>query len=123
MNDPMERIMRDALDRAHIRYRTDDGGGNPYGLDFHLLDHDLHIEVKQFHSDRIAAQMARAPNVIVAQGRPAVEWLAKLIAPEQPVAEPVEGLPMVGRMKRADAAALVFSMMTPPDVEQSEGKS
>lgn len=42
------------------------------GLDFYLPDLDIYIEVKQFHSDRIAKQMARRPNVIAIQGRGAV---------------------------------------------------
>lgn len=79
MTDPMERLIADALDGAGIAYTTDCGGGNPVGLDFYLPDADLHIEVKRFHTDRIAEQMSRAPNVIVAQGKPAVEYLAGLI--------------------------------------------
>lgn len=79
MNDPMEQLIRDALSGAGIRFQTDDGGGNPRNLDFYLPDLDLHIEVKQFHSERVAEQMARAENVIVAQGKDAVIWLARLI--------------------------------------------
>lgn len=77
--DPMERLVSEALDRARIKYATDEGGGNPCGLDFHLTDFDIHIEVKRFHSDRVADQMRRAENVIVAQGETAIRWLAELI--------------------------------------------
>lgn len=77
--DPMERIIEQALLDVGLRYVTDQGGGSPHNLDFHLIDHDVAIEVKQFHSDRIGAQLARTPNVIVAQGRGAVELLARAI--------------------------------------------
>ncbi len=79
MNDPMELILAAALDRAGIAYTTGDGGSNAVGLDFHLTDADVHIEVKQMHTPRIAEQMSRAPNVIAVQGRAAVEWLAGVI--------------------------------------------
>lgn len=76
-NDPMEGMIRAALTRAGIRFV--EGDRNPARLDFYLPEFDLYIEVKQFHSDRIAGQMARAENVIVAQGSKAVEALAALI--------------------------------------------
>ena len=79
MNDPLEQLLADTLDAAGIRYLTGDGGHNRAGLDFYLPDQDLHIEVKRFHSDRIAGQMARAPNVIAVQGEASVRWLADLL--------------------------------------------
>lgn len=85
LHDPMEQIIAEALTRAGIEFVTDEGGGNPAGLDFYLPAADLHIEVKRFHSPRVADQMSRAPNVICAQGEAAVNWLAKLIA--TPLAE------------------------------------
>ena len=78
MSDPMEQIIAEALDAAGVSYSTDEGGGNPSGLDFRLHN-GIEIEVKQFHSDRIGAQMARADNVIAVQGRAAVEYFASLI--------------------------------------------
>jgi hypothetical protein len=74
----MEAAIRSALSDAGIRFVED--GNNPAHLDFYLPDFDLYIEVKQFHTDRISEQMSRAPNVIVAQGREAVTWLANLIS-------------------------------------------
>lgn len=79
MNDPMEAMVAAALDEAGIRYLTGEGGKNPSGLDFLLPDFGLEIEVKQFHSDRIAAQMARAENVIAVQGKDAVAFLCRLL--------------------------------------------
>ncbi|MDO7841055.1 helix-turn-helix domain-containing protein [Sphingomonas immobilis] len=77
--DPMERLIEAALIDAGIRYETDQGGGTSHRLDFHLPDYDVAIEVKRMHSDRTGAQMARAPNVIVAQGEVAVRFLAAAI--------------------------------------------
>ena len=77
--DPMEQLIEEALIDAGIRYETGHGGSTSHHLDFDLPDHGVAIEVKQFHSPRIAEQMARAHNVIVAQGRPAVMFLADAI--------------------------------------------
>jgi len=79
LHDPLEEQVAQALDLAGIRFVTGEGGGNPTGLDFYLPAADLHIEVKQMHSERIAGQMARAPNVIAVQGAAAVAWLAEML--------------------------------------------
>lgn len=76
--DPIEQIIADALDNAGIAYVTDHGGGNPSGLDFRIAN-GIEIEVKRFHSDRIAEQMSRAENVIAVQGIEAARWLAGII--------------------------------------------
>lgn len=77
--DPMEQIIFDALCAIGEPFTRQ--GENGQTLDFYLPDRDIHIEVKQFapENDRIARQMRRAPNIILAQGRPAVEMLARLI--------------------------------------------
>jgi len=79
MEDPMEKLIADALTFAGIPFTREGQKGAVHTLDFHLPESDVYVEVKQFHSDRISDQMARAPNVIAAQGRPAVEFLARLI--------------------------------------------
>jgi hypothetical protein len=78
MNDPMEKLIADALNDAGISYVTGEGGHNPSGLDF-KLSNGIEIEVKRMHSDRIAEQMSRAENVIAVQGKEAVEFFAKLL--------------------------------------------
>ncbi|MEN2711409.1 hypothetical protein [Sphingomonas sp. VL_57B] len=75
-NDPMGRLIAEALQDARIEYETEERFPH---LDFYLPDADLYIEVKRMHSARISYQMARVENVIVAQGRGAVEVLAALI--------------------------------------------
>jgi hypothetical protein len=79
LHDPLEQIIATALDDAEMDYVTDEGGGNQSRLDFRLLCSGVEIEVKRFHTPRIAAQMSRAENVIVAQGEGAVRFLAELI--------------------------------------------
>ena len=77
--DPMEQHIEFALREIYEPFETDIGGGNEAGLDFYLPSKGVHIEVKRFHSPRIAEQMSRADNVIVAQGEEAVRYLAYLI--------------------------------------------
>lgn len=85
--DPMEEMVGRALAAAGVRFTTPaetrPAPGSSHTLDFHLLDYDLYIEVKQFHSDRIAEQMSRAPNVIAIQGRAAAEWFCRAINGEK----------------------------------------
>lgn len=83
MSDPVEQIIADALDYCHVEYVRE---REPERLDFYLPRWKLHIEVKQFHSDRIAEQMSRAPNVIAVQGIEAARWLAAAIK-DDPQAE------------------------------------
>lgn len=88
-DDPMEMIIEMALRDAHIRFsRESRNAGRPQrpedvSLDFYLPDIDVYIEVKQFHSARTAAQLSQADNVILAQGRYAVEALGRLIRGRQ----------------------------------------
>lgn len=73
--DPMEQMIQDALEDGCIAYRRD----HVSRLDFFLPDLNVHIEVKRMHSDRIAKQMSRAPNVIAVQGLEAVQMMARLL--------------------------------------------
>lgn len=76
-SDPMEALIFDALTDAGERFVHE--GGEARGLDFYLPDRDVYIEVKRMHSPRISEQMARAANVIAAQGPAAVQMLATAI--------------------------------------------
>ena len=83
--DPMERLIEEARTQAGLNFTMEDrNSGRPsqdgdISLDFHLVDVDIYIEVKQFYSERTGRQLAQAENVIVAQGRRAVELLAGAI--------------------------------------------
>lgn len=76
--DPMEVMVLKALHASGEPFEH--GPAVEAHLDFHLPNRGVHIEVKQFHSDRIAGQMARVENVIVAQGAKAVGYLASLLS-------------------------------------------
>jgi hypothetical protein len=102
--DQMEQIIEAALIDSGEAYSTDRGGENAARLDFYLPRLDLHIEVKRMHSPRIADQMARALNVIAAQGEPAVRYLAGLIRRIDKVSAPTP--PPVSSVSVAELEAL-----------------
>lgn len=77
--DPMEQIIHDALVDTKIRFVQEGTPGHDQRLDFLLVDHGVHIEVKRMYTDRIAEQMATQPDIIVAQGEKAVRLLARAI--------------------------------------------
>ena len=77
-NDPMERMIASSLKQAGIAFISEVQDGNPSGLDFRL-GNGIEIEVKRFHSPRIADQMSRADNVIAIQGELAVKFFAELL--------------------------------------------
>lgn len=79
ITDPIEAIVAEALSKAGIRYLHENDRKGDLALDFYLPELDTYIEVKQFHSDRIARQMAQAPNVIAIQGRDAAKAFAAMI--------------------------------------------
>ena len=81
-DDPMEHIVREALRRARIKF-VEEEDPRARALDFYLPEADVHIEVKQFHTDRIAEQMGRVPNIIAIQGVVAAELFAALITKEE----------------------------------------
>ena len=78
MTDPMEKIVREALTKAHVKF-VEEEDLRALGLDFYLVDQGVHIEVKQFHTERINTQIQRAHNVIVIQGIEAAQYFASLL--------------------------------------------
>lgn len=75
MIDPVEQLIADALTDQKVRFDHD----NDQHLDFYLIDYDVYIEVKQYHSARITKQMARVDNVIVIQGMKAAKTFITLM--------------------------------------------
>ena len=69
--DPIEKIVREALDSAGVIYGRDDP------LDFECGG--FAVEVKQFHSERTIRQLADRTDVILVQGRAAAEAFARLV--------------------------------------------
>lgn len=78
-HDPLERILEQALIDAGIRYQLETERSHDHGLDFHLPDHDIAIEVKAMHTPRVERQLERYRDVILLQGRKSVEAFAHLI--------------------------------------------
>ena len=74
--DPLEAAVEDALVFCGVPFNRDD---HDSGLDFHLPRTGIYIEVKAFHTPRIADQMSRRPNVIAVQGMQAVRALCEMI--------------------------------------------
>ena len=71
MEDPIEKIVCEALNSIGVTYRRDDP------LDFEC--EGFAIEVKQFHSERTIRQLKDRTYVILVQGREAAEAFARLV--------------------------------------------
>lgn len=76
--DELERQVAEALDEAGITYLHESEGGTN-GLDFYLPKKGVYIEVKKFYSERVLNQMKQADNVIVLQGKEAVNFFTQFI--------------------------------------------
>lgn len=73
-NDPIERIVADALRAAGIEFTA------PFdGPDFQLTGIGVAIECKQFFTMRIVKQMQASPDIIVIQGVKAAETFAAIL--------------------------------------------
>ena len=80
ITDPLEKSLASALDDAGIEYvHESEHGNHNNGLDFYLPKYGVYIEVKQYHSERVSEQMKRHEEVIVIQGKSAVNYFASLI--------------------------------------------
>lgn len=81
--DPVEREVRSALAIRGVDF-VEEEDPRAKNLDFYLPDYDLHIEVKQFHTERSNEQLSRAPNVILIQGMGAASAFATLLNGDRP---------------------------------------
>ena len=78
--DPIEQIIERGFIAACLPYETErehHPGREP--LDFYLPTLGVYVEVKQFHTPRIEAQMARAKNVIAIQGEAAARAFVRML--------------------------------------------
>ncbi len=77
ISDPVELEIARALDSIGVKWTNDEVIAKR--LDFYLLDYDVYIECKAYHSQRILGQMGRVPNIIVVQGLSAAKCFAAMI--------------------------------------------
>jgi hypothetical protein len=77
-SDHLEKKVAKALDESNISF-VHESEDKDQRIDFRLPDHDICIEVKQFHADRIARQLAPYDNVILLQGTKAVNFFEGII--------------------------------------------
>lgn len=78
ITDPVEQVIARALAYKGIEF-VHDSQENTRNLDFYLPVHDVYIECKRFHSQRLNEQMSRANNVIAIQGMKAAVLFAKML--------------------------------------------
>lgn len=76
--DHLEEMVGRALFDAGIKFIHDSQGGGQR-LDFFLPKHDIYIEIKQYHSDRISEQLMLRNNIIVLQGINSVKCFVSLL--------------------------------------------
>lgn len=89
-SDGLERQLGEALTKAGIRF-VHESQNKAQGLDFYLPDHDVYIEVKRYHAERIERQMASKDNVIAIQGKPSLDFFIKHLLAQllQPLPTPL----------------------------------
>jgi hypothetical protein len=78
-SDHLEKQLADCLKAAQVQYRHESLVPGQR-LDFYLPDFDVYIEVKQFYSDRLTEQLKAHDNVILLQGRKAVDAFARCLS-------------------------------------------
>jgi len=76
MNDPIDEMVKAALDNCGVPYRRDDP------LDFEC--EGFAIEVTQFYTPRKIKQLEGRDDVIFVQGRSAAKAFVKLLQKERP---------------------------------------
>ncbi len=83
MENPVEKIVADALIMAGISYKqnieTVTAEGKSHSIDFYLPNFNLWIEVCQFYTPRKIEQLSTLSNAILIQGKNAALAFAKLI--------------------------------------------
>lgn len=77
--DFLEEKIGKSLDNAGIPF-VHESENKEQELDFYIPHLNVYIEVKQYHAPRISQQLERQENVIVLQGKRAVDVFCTLIA-------------------------------------------
>jgi hypothetical protein len=79
INDPIERIVADALTEVGIEFEYEPLS---HQLDFDLSQFAVAIECKAFETERSTKQLARRDNIILIQGKEAALFFAKALKGE-----------------------------------------
>lgn len=88
-SDHLEKKVGETLQDCGIEFTHD--SEVPYKqLDFNLTNSNIHIEIKQYHSDRIAKQMGQFNNVIALQGAKSVQFFCDLLSRNKPILSEME---------------------------------
>lgn len=72
-SDHLEKALADFLNSKGICF-VHESQNKAQGLDFYLPAFDIYIEIKQYHSERIAKQLATQDEVILIQGKKALDF-------------------------------------------------
>lgn len=70
-SDELEKQIGDTLVKCGINFNRNQR------LDFYLPDFDIYIEVKKYHSERSNSQLASQDNIILIQGKKAIDFFCK----------------------------------------------
>lgn len=71
--DHLEKALADFLVSKHISF-IHESQNKEQVLDFYLPGHGIYIEVKQYHTDRVTKQLAAQEEVILIQGKKALDF-------------------------------------------------
>lgn len=118
MTDPLEKKMAAILERSGIEFtRPERDRNDPTNLDFYLPAFDVYIEVKQFHSDRIARQLASVPEkstAIVLVGPSAIAAFERLCAAlvAQGIEQPTSNRQVAGSIPAERASPFISGHLT-----------
>lgn len=77
-SDFLEKEIAETLSASDIRFIHESKGKNQR-LDFFLPDHNVYIEIKQYHTDRINEQLKLKENIILLQGKKSVRLFKELL--------------------------------------------
>lgn len=79
MVDPLEEMLKSALDANGVWYRRNVTAPNGRVIDFYLYGKDVYVECKRMSTPRIGPQVEGLENVIVLQGKEATQFFCELL--------------------------------------------
>jgi hypothetical protein len=76
--DHLEKKVGDTLESQGILFTHESTVSNQ-GADFYLPGYDVYIEIKQFYTERVTKQLENKDNIILLQGKDAVDLFCKML--------------------------------------------